>query len=113
MYPKAICNNATVYIQDNLTGDITELGFAESVELTEIVGSYDSFIEKNITMPQSYSISLAYKPKHLTKKKFIKMLMSYKIQRNEANVLAKICLENRGYYSYVDLLFLIGRGRFI
>ncbi len=113
MYPKAICNNATIYIQDNFTGDITELGLAESVVLTEIVDSYDSFTEKNIEIPQSHKVSLTYRPKSLTKKRFIKMLMSYKMQRNEANAIAKICFKNRGYYSYIDLLFFIGGGRFI
>ena len=49
-----------------------------------------------------------YSFKKISKKRFIKLLMARKIQRNAANELAKVFLERRGYYSYLDLVLFDG-----
>jgi len=109
MYPNAICNNATIYIKDNQTNQITELGQAESITLNESTKEYDCFSERAKSVRFIDEISVSYKPKKIAKKRFVKLLLSYGIQRNEANVIAKICLRKRGYYSYIDLISLVGR----
>lgn len=59
--------------------------------------------ERITYIPQSTEVSVSYKFKTISRKRFIKLLISRKIQRNVANELAKYFLNKRGYYSYIDL----------
>lgn len=59
--------------------------------------------ERITYIPQSTEVFVSYKFKTISRKRFIKLLISRKIQRNVANELAKYFLNKRGYYSYIDL----------
>lgn len=110
MMPKCILGPTTVYIKDNESGEMLELGNIEKLELEEIQTEYETYNQgiKNISISQPREVSVSYKLKKLSKKKFIKLLMARKIQRNAANELAKYFLNKRGYYSYIDLFLLDG-----
>lgn len=57
----------------------------------------------NVTQ-NSYSLTIE-KIKPLTRKKYIKLLMSKGIGRNGANEIAKYTLKKRGKYDYLDLFY--------
>lgn len=108
MMPKYTLNQATIFIKDKATGEILELGNVEKLELEEIQIEHESAVygAKYISYPPE--VSMSYRLKTISRKKFIKLLMARKIQRNAANELAKYFLNKRGYYSYIDLCLFDG-----
>lgn len=109
MMPKIETRNVTIFVKDNSSGEMLELGAAEKIELEEIENNYDTFLDHDFKSC-SREISISYKPKNISKKRFIKLLMSRKIQRNAANELAKVFHVKRGYYSYLDLIIFFDGG---
>lgn len=108
MMPKCTLGPTTIYIKDNESGETLELGNVGKLELEEIQTEHESynFGTNYINHPQEVSVS--YRLKTISKKRFIKLLMARKIQRNAANELAKYFLNKRGYYSYIDLFLFDG-----
>lgn len=108
MMPKCTLGPTTIFIKDEESGEMLELGNVEKLELEEIQIEHESinFGVNYVRYPQEVSVS--YKLKTISRKKFIKLLMAKKIQRNAANELAKYFLKKRGYYSYIDLFLLDG-----
>lgn len=82
----------------------------ENAIITEITKSeenqFDDFIDDFIRKidPMSYEVSVKIKP--LSKKRFVKLLMSRGMQRNEANEMAKYVLRKYGEYSPTYLMFI-------
>jgi hypothetical protein len=107
MMPGILGSTAKIYIQDDASGEMMELGQTQKIELDEVQQEYETFDTKKI-MNVSHEVSISYKPKKISKKRFIKLLMARKIQRNAANELVKVFLERRGYYSYLDLVLFDG-----
>lgn len=103
MMPGILGSTAKIYIQDDASSEIIDLGRAQKIELNEVQEEYETFNIKKI-MNVSHEVSISYKPKKISKKKFIKLLMARKIQRNGAQELAKYFFNKRGYYSYIDLI---------
>lgn len=108
MMPKCTLGPTTVYIKDNESGEILELGNIEKLEVEEIQTEHETYNQGINYISQPREISVSYRLKNPSKKKFIKLLMARKIQRNAANELAKYFLNKRGYYSYIDLFLLDG-----
>lgn len=109
MMPKIETRNVTIYAKDNFSGEMLELGAAEKMELEEVGNNYDTFLERDFK-PCIREISISYKPKNISKKRFIKLLMSRNIPRNASNELAKVFHDKRGYYSYLDLIIFFDGG---
>ena len=56
------------------------------------------------TVGENENIScFAVEPKHITRKRFIKLLMARGMQRNQANKLAKEIHKEKGFYTELDL----------
>lgn len=108
MMPKCTLGPTTIFIKDNESGEMLELGNIEKLELEEIQTEHESYAFgiNYINHPQEVSVS--YRLKNISRKRFIKLLMARKIQRNAANELAKYFLNKRGYYSYIDLFLFDG-----
>lgn len=73
---------------------------------TALNGALETFTQlynilKNKKIPISHSL-IPYMKK-ISRKKFIKLLMSYKIQRNEANKIADKIHKQRGQYRLSDV----------
>lgn len=105
MMSKCILSPATIFIRDDVSGEMLELGDINKLELEEIQNEHES-IAFGINYVNSREVTASYRLKTFSKKKFIKLLMSRKIQRNAANELAKYFFNKRGYYSYIDLFLL-------
>ncbi len=108
MMPNCVLRPTTIYIKDNESGEMLELGNIEKLELEEIQTEHETYNQGINYISHPREVSVSYKLKKLSKKKFIKLLMARKIQRNAANELAKYFLNKRGYYSYIDLFLLDG-----
>lgn len=108
MNPKCVLNSATLFIKDDASGELLEIGNVNKLELEEVYIEKETYVEGIKYMPSSIEVSTSYNLKKLTRKKFVKLLMARRIQRNAANELAKCFLEKRGYYSYIDLFLLDG-----
>ena len=108
MMPKCTLSQSTIFIKDDASGEMLELGNIEKLELEEIQIEHESadYGAKYISYPPE--VTATYRLKTISRKKFIKLLMSRKIQRSAANELAKYFLNKRGYYSYIDLFLLDG-----
>lgn len=104
MMPKCTLGPSTLFIKDDTTGEMVELGNINRLELEEIHTERETYNEGITYIPQSTEVSVSYKFKKISRKRFIKLLMARKIQRNAANELAKCFLDKRGYYSYIDLV---------
>lgn len=104
MMPKCTLGPSTLFIKDDTTGEMVELGNINRLELEEIHTEREAYNEGITYIPQSTEVSVSYKFKKISRKRFIKLLMARKIQRNAANELAKCFLDKRGYYSYIDLV---------
>ena len=77
-------------------------------ENIEIQTEHESYNYGTCYINHPREVSAAYRLKTISRKRFIKLLMARKIQRNAANELAKYFLNKRGYYSYIDLFLLDG-----
>lgn len=104
MMPKCTLGPSTLFIKDDTTGEMVELGNINRLELEEIHTERETYNEGITYIPQSTEVSVSYKFKKISRKRFIKLLMARKIQRNAANELVKCFLDKRGYYSYIDLV---------
>ncbi len=103
MMPKCTLGPSTLFIKDDATGELVELGNINKLELEEIHTECETYNEGITYIPQSTEVNVSYKFKTISRKRFIKLLMARKIQRNVANEFAKYFLNKRGYYSYIDL----------
>ena len=103
MMPKCTLGPSTLFIKDDATGEMVELGNINKLDLEEIHTECETYNDGIAYIPASTEVSVSYKFKTISRKRFIKLLMARKIQRNAANELAKYFLNKRGYYSYIDL----------
>lgn len=89
MMSKCTLGPSTIFIKDDATGEILELGNIEKLELEEIQIEHESaaYGAKYISYPPE--VTDTYRLKTISRKKFIKLLMARKIQRNAANEFAK------------------------
>ncbi len=108
MMPKCTLSQPTIFIKDEATGEMLELGNIEKIELEEIQTEHESYNYGTCYINHPREVSATYRLKTISRKKFIKLLMARKIQRNLAIELAKYFLNKRGYYSYIDLFLLDG-----
>lgn len=108
MMPNCTLGTTTIYIKDNESGEMLELGNIEKLELEEIQTEHETYNQDLGYISHPTEVSASYRLKTISKKRFIKLLMARKIQRNAANELAKYFLNKRGYYSYIDLFLLDG-----
>lgn len=108
MMPKCTLSPATIFIKDEISGEMLELGNVEKLELEEIQIEKETFNDGVRYINPTLEVSTSYRLKTISRKRFIKLLMSRKIQRNVANELAKYFFSKRGYYSYIDLFLLDG-----
>ena len=108
MMPKCTLGPTTIFIRDEASGEMLELGNIEKLELEEIQIEHESYAFGTNYVNYPQEVSFYYKLKNISKKRFIKLLMARKIQRNAANELAKYFFNKRGYYSYIDLFLLDG-----
>lgn len=76
-----------------------------SITAEENIHEYSTFDEKEC-IAKTNSFEIALEIKGVTKKRFVKLLMSKGIQRNGANELAKYSLKKYGNYSPLILTVL-------
>lgn len=108
MIPKCELKSATLFIKDDVSGEFMEMGNINKLELEEVYVERETYADGIKYVSQSREVTLSYNLKKISRKKFVKLLMARKIQRNLANELAKYYLNKRGYYSYIDLFLLDG-----
>lgn len=98
----------TIFIKDEKSEEMVKLGNVEDLTLEDARQEFDeySFDANCVSYPLEASVSC--KLKTISRKKFIKLLMSRKIQRNAANALANYFFNKRGYYLYIDLYLVDG-----
>lgn len=103
-------NNKIAYFKDKENGDWKEFGKVASIDMVAEVD--DNNIFKGI--PQLSELELEFaltsdwkkffnKFKHITKKRFKKLLMSIGYDRNSAEEMAKMEHSFRGYYMNFDI----------
>lgn len=114
MMPEITNVPSTLFVKNDSSGEMLELGKVTEITYeTEVLNEYDDFFKKFAIQNNNLELTLDFKSKRITRKRFIRLLMSRKIQRNDANELAKLFLKKRGYYDYIDFLLLavtLGKG---
>ena len=78
-----------------------DVGKACAMAMNSIINAFKEVVPKVLN-----TITLTYQRlnnKKVSRKRFIKLLMSKKIQRNEAQKIAKKYYEKQGYYSMFDV----------
>ena len=63
---------------------------------------YEDYFEKPSYIHNEISVNFVVK--NVTKKRFIKLLMSYGFQKNTAKELAKYCFKKYGYYNLLKFM---------
>lgn len=84
---------------------VFENAIISSITVEESNHEYSTFDEKECTVTTN-SFEIALEIKGVTRKRFVKLLMSKGIQRNGANELAKYSLKKYGNYSPLILTIL-------
>ena len=84
-------------------GKYEMLGQLEEIRQEEFENTDLKYSEYCVDLKHN-EFEMTVSPIQLTRKKFVKILMSKGIQRNGANEIAKYFLKKRGYYSLVDLI---------
>lgn len=70
------------------------------IELTR-EPQYEDFLDKSYI---SNEFSVDFKVKNVSRKRFIKLVMSYGFQKNTATELANYCLRKYGYYNLLNFM---------
>ena len=107
MMPDVNLLKGKVYIEDPTNHKILELGEADNIEFNKVENTYDTYNSGTISSIKD-EISLTYKPATMSRKRFIKLLMSAGMQRNAAVGLAEYIHKKRVCYSSIDLAIIVG-----
>lgn len=105
------CKNTLYYKTEE--GNYKELNaFSKMSEGFRLVSTGISEVAKqfiNELTNAKKELSFSFKIKHISRKRFKKLLMSYGWQRNEAETIAKKVFLRNKYYSLFDLCFYQNR----
>lgn len=71
------------------------------IEITR-ESQYGNFLDMPCIIKDNYSIN--FKVKNVTRKRFIKLVMSFGFQKNTAIELAKYCFKRYGYYNFLNFM---------
>lgn len=101
-------SSLTYFLINNETGEMMELGKAASipdVKVGEATGEKNKCVGFcNIGTTQSGELTLEINPRVITKKRFIKLLMGMKYQRNEANIMHEEYIKKYKSRSVIGLI---------
>lgn len=94
MMPLENSVKGTLFVQDE-DGEYKELGQVKSVEFSKVLNEDDNNIFNDLFKETTFECEITIK--RYKKKRFKKLLMSYGIERNLAEICSKICPRNRIY----------------
>ena len=99
--------NQNEYIDvENFSNAMKEVGIVLANTINAIIGAFKSVFED-----VSYVLRKTIFSKRITRKRFIKLLMSYGIQRNEANKIANYYQKKDGYYLLINVYTEVKNGK--
>lgn len=102
MMPLGESIKGETYIKNEETREYKRLESFKSFgkSAVEVVYSFEKFANAIANVTVHFEI------KHITRKRFVKLLMGNGYQRNEANQIARRVWFKNGHYTYFDLLTL-------
>jgi len=95
-----------VVAMDLITGEEIEIGQASISDSSKVSEEY---IHRKTRLGESYNGDFIINPKKITKKRFIKLLMSKGIQRNIANIIHQEYMKTHEVRTYIGMwVFITG-----